>query len=141
MTGWEPIVVKPLIILRQIKTVETEQSTFGCVNITDQGPSLLIGGSNTPRVLVLRPRFSHSQCSDFDADKLSGVGINSSGGMLVLKINFDRKFNDPRARKIASWRVNRVCIAGKPLGQIGREVTRKRGVRPLSLRLPPPRLA
>jgi hypothetical protein len=23
MTGWEPIVVKPLIILRQIKTVET----------------------------------------------------------------------------------------------------------------------
>ena len=38
-------------------------------------------------------------------------------------------------------KINRVCIAGKPLGQIGREVTRKRGVRPLSLRLPPPRLA
>ena len=53
---------------------------------------------------MLRPRFSHSQCSDFDADKLSGVGINSSGGpiliviifTLVLKINFDRNFNDPR---------------------------------------------
>jgi len=28
MTGWEPIVVKPLIILRQIKTVETERDAF-----------------------------------------------------------------------------------------------------------------
>ena len=28
MTGWEPIVVKPLIILRQIKTVETERGCF-----------------------------------------------------------------------------------------------------------------
>jgi len=27
---------------------------------------------------------------------------------LVLKINFDRKFNDPRARKIASWRAGRI---------------------------------
>ena len=26
MTGWEPIVVKPFVILRQIKTVETEQA-------------------------------------------------------------------------------------------------------------------
>ena len=28
MTGWEPIVVKPLIILRQIKTVETERDAL-----------------------------------------------------------------------------------------------------------------
>ena len=37
--------------------------------------------------------------------------------------------------------IDRVRIAGKPLGQIGREVTRKRGMGPLGLRLPPPRLA
>jgi hypothetical protein len=28
MTGWEPIVVKPLIILRLIKTVETERDAL-----------------------------------------------------------------------------------------------------------------
>jgi hypothetical protein len=28
MTGWEPIVVKPLIILRQIETVETERDAL-----------------------------------------------------------------------------------------------------------------
>ena len=37
--------------------------------------------------------------------------------------------------------IDRVRIAGKPLGQIGREVTRQRGMGPLGLRLPPPRLA
>jgi hypothetical protein len=30
MTGWEPIVVKPLIILRQIKTVEAPQRLGRC---------------------------------------------------------------------------------------------------------------
>ena len=42
----------------------------------------------------------------YDADKLSGVGINSSGGpmlifvilMSVLIINFDRNFNVRRAQ-------------------------------------------
>jgi hypothetical protein len=38
-------------------------------------------------------------------------------------------------------KINRVRIAGKSCSQIGREVTRKRGMRPLSLGLPPPRLA
>ena len=37
--------------------------------------------------------------------------------------------------------IDRVGIAGQPLGQIGREVARQRGVRPLGRRLPPPRLA
>src|ERR1700680_4689187 len=38
-------------------------------------------------------------------------------------------------------KVNCIHIAGKPLSKIGREVPRKRGMRPLCLRLPPPRLA
>jgi hypothetical protein len=41
--------------------------------------------------------------------------------MLVLKINFDRKFNDPRARKIASWRAGRITrfLSGR-YGEFGR---------------------
>ena len=80
--------------------------------------------------------------------------IGHAGEIVVEKrpkhVGFERLHKRGEAGNVGEQRrdlaalpaeINRVRVAGKPFSQIGREVTRKRGMRPLGLRLPPPRLA